>query len=186
MQESEKEYISRLSKGDKTAFSQLFEIYFEKLVKAAEFFLQDIELAEDVVMDVFTVFIEKPEKFKGVDNLSAYLFCMTKNNALNQIRHLGIRDKHQKRIIEAMMFATLPENDFQEKLSKVNKAIDELAPKTKKIFVACVIDGKSYKEAATEFNISTNTVNTMIKRAYKQIRSNFDIGLTLLINLLFF
>lgn len=187
MQETEKEHISLLQRGDQTAFTQLFELYFEKLVKTAEFFLQDVELAEDLVMDVFTFFIENPEKFKGVENLNAYLFRLTKNRALNKIRHLGVRDKHQERIVEALLFAEIPDqNDFQEKLIKVNGIINELAPKTKDVFSSCVIDGKTYKEAAAEFDISVNTVNTLIKRAYKIIRSKFDIGLTLLINLLFF
>lgn len=187
MQKPEKEHISLLQKGNKVAFSQLFEMYFEKLVKTADFILQDLELAEDVVMDVFTLFIENPEKFKGVENLNAYLFRLTKNKALNKIRHLGIRDKHQERIVEALLFAEIPEqDDFQEKLLKVNEVISELSPKTKNIFSSCVIDGKTYKEAAVEFDISVNTVNTLIKRAYKTIRSKFDVGLALLINLIFF
>ncbi len=187
MLKTDKEYISLLQKGDKAAFSHLFELYFDKLVKAAEFFLQDTELAEDVVMDVFTFFIENPKKFKGVENLNAYLFRLTKNRALNRIRHLGIRDKHQERIVEAILFAEIPDqNDFQEKLIKVNAVINELAPRTKDVFSSCVIDGKTYKEVAVEFDISVNTVNTLIKRAYKTIRSKFDVGFALLINLLFF
>jgi RNA polymerase sigma-70 factor (ECF subfamily) len=177
--------IPQLQQGKKEAYAQLFEMYFENLVRAAEFYLQDIELAEDVVMDVFAYFIENPEKFKEIENLKAYLYRLTKNRALNHIRHLGIRDKHEERIVEAMMFAELPEHDFQDKIKEVNKAIDELAPKTKEVFSACVIDGKSYKEVAEEYNISVNTVNTMIKRAYKSIRGKFDIGLALLISLLF-
>lgn len=185
MQTTELELISNLQQGKREAYAQLFEMYFENLVRAAEFYLQDIEMAEDVVMDVFAYFIENPEKFKEIENLKAYLYRLTKNRALNHIRHLGIRDKHQERIVEAMMFAELPEHDFQEKLREVNKAIDELAPKTKEVFAACVIDGKSYKEAAEEFNITVNTVNTMIKRAYKSIRGKFDIGMTLLISIFF-
>ncbi len=187
MQETEKEHISLLQRGDKAAFTQLFELYFEKLVKAAEFFLQDVELAEDLVMDVFTFFIENPEKFKGVENLNAYLFRLTKNRALNKIRHLGVRDKHQERIVEALLFAEIPDqNDFQEKLTKVNEVINELAPRTKEVFSSCVVNGKTYKEVAAEFDISVNTVNTLIKRAYKTIRSKCDVGLALLIDLLFF
>lgn len=186
MQISDNELLLQLRQGNKKAYAQLFEMYFENLVRTAEFYVQDIALAEDVAMDVFTFFIENPEKFGEIKNLKAYLYRHTKNKALNHIRHLGVRDKNQERIIEAMMFAELPDHDIQDKITEINKAIDDLAPKTKRIFAACVINGMSYKEAAEEFNISVNSVNTMIKRAYKSIRSKFDIGLALLFSLFFY
>ena len=72
------------------------------------------------------------------------------------------------------------EVEYDERLvAKVWRAVDELPEQTRAVFVACVVDGKKYREAAEEFGISIYTVNTYIKRAYKTLRDNLGTSLLL-------
>ena len=50
-------------------------------------------------------------------------------------------------------------------------AINQLPPQTRKVFEACFLHGKKYKEVAEEMDITINTVKTHISRALSFIRS---------------
>lgn len=174
MKQNDQILVDRLIKGNSAAFAQLFDLYFEKLVRVSEYYVCDIEVAKDVVMDVITSFIEKPERFKGVDNIYSYLNKIVRNKSLNKIRDLRIIDSHRDRVMESALVANLPdtyEDLFSVRLKKIYEAVDELPPKTKLIFTRCVIDGETYKQVSQELDITVNTIGTIIKRAYKTIRT---------------
>ena len=50
---------------------------------------------------------------------------------------------------------------------------------TRLIFIACVVEGKKYREVADECGISVNTVNTYVKRAYKYLRRRMGLSVIL-------
>ena len=72
----------------------------------------------------------------------------------------------------------------QDMLKKVYDVIEELPDQSKIIFKRCVLDGKKYKEVAEEMNISVNTVNTQMSRAYKFIRSRLGASFLILLSVI--
>jgi len=57
-------------------------------------------------------------------------------------------------------------------LEYLSEAITQLSPQRKQIFIYCKLEGNSYKEAATKFNISVATVNSHITASLKSIRGH--------------
>ena len=176
---SAEEIVAGLRRKDEKIFRYLFETYFKLMVHFAEYILADRAEAENIAQDCFLHLWEK-EEFPEIADIKAYLLGQVKNACLNEIKHLQMEDKHKKWIAEAYMYAELPEVEYDERLvAKVWRAVDELPEQTRAVFVACVVDGKKYREAAEEFGISIHTVNTYIKRAYKALRDNLGASLLL-------
>lgn len=176
---SAEEIVAGLRRKDEKIFRYLFETYFKLMVHFAEYILADRAKAENIAQDCFLHLWEK-EEFPEIADIKAYLLGQVKNACLNEIKHLQMEDKHKKWIAEAYMYAELPEVEYDERLvAKVWRAVDELPEQTRAVFVACVVDGKKYREAAEEFGISIYTVNTYIKRAYKTLRDNLGTSLLL-------
>ena len=70
--------INGLMEGDENAFQTLFIDYYAVLVSFAMKYLEDQEAAEDIVQDVFVKIWETREKLGKIDNLSAYLYQITR------------------------------------------------------------------------------------------------------------
>ena len=140
---SSEEVIEGLQKKDKEVFRFLFEKYFGQLVHFAEYFLLEREAAENVVQDCFLKLWEKTD-FSNIRNFNSYLFVQVKNICLNKIKHLQIEDKHKSWLMEAYLYAELPEVEYDERLiDKVWRVVNELPEQTRLIFIACVVEGKN-------------------------------------------
>lgn len=181
MSENNQDKILEALKGqDRDAYKYLFNEYFEKLVFFAEYFVLEREEAEDIVQDVFYEIWENSSGLKISSNLKSYLFVQVKNKCLNRIKHLNVVDKHKQWLWEAQVYADIPEVEIDSELmQKVYAAIDELPAQSRQIFTDCVLNGKKYIEVAEDMDISINTVNTQMKRAYKKLRNK--LGITFMI-----
>lgn len=173
---SQQEIVEALRKRDTKAYRFLFEEYFGRMVLFAEYFLLDGKEAEDVVQELFLRLWNSSDIPDIKVSLKAYLFMQVKNACLNRIKHLNVEDKHKRLLAEAQLYAEIPDVELDEELvRKVYAAIDELPEQARVVFKLCVIEGKKYKEVAEELNISVNTVNTQMKRAYKHLRGRLNL-----------
>ena len=108
-----------------------------------------------------------------------------RNRCLNRLKHLHVEDFSKQWLLEAQMYAEIPEVEIdQELLKRVYGVIEELPDQSKVIFKRCVLDGKKYREVAQEMEISVNTVNTHMKRAYKFIRSRLGVSFLILLSVI--
>ena len=78
--------LSRLQNGDEKAFTAIYERYNKMLYVLAYKYLKDTFLAEDIVQQVFLKLWESRSLFVGSVHLRNYLYTMTKNLVLNEIR----------------------------------------------------------------------------------------------------
>ena len=151
----------------------------------AEYFLLDRDEAEDIVQEVFIDLWNNAPTFPEVSNLKSYLFTQVRNRSLNRLKHLHVEDNYKQWLLEAQAYAEIPEVEIdQDMLKKVYGVIEELPGQSKIIFKRCVLDGKKYKEVAEEMNISVNTVNTQMSRAYKFIRSRLGASFLILLSVI--
>ncbi|HRI35244.1 MAG TPA: RNA polymerase sigma factor [Saprospiraceae bacterium] len=92
---SDEELMTRVAKGNKEAFEELYDRYFGKLTAFAHIYFEDIQQAEDVVQEVFIKIIEKPEKFDSSKKFSTWVYVVTANLCKQSIRNA----KNRLRII---------------------------------------------------------------------------------------
>ena len=77
--------IWKLNHGSEDALCQIYEKYRDDMVRIAAGLLNDISTAEDVVQDVFLMFINSAGKYEVRKNLKGYLTSCV----VNKIRNLN-------------------------------------------------------------------------------------------------
>ena len=83
----EDEYLlSLLRQGSQDAFTQIYNKYYSMLYSLSCKYLQDRELAEDVVQQVYLRLWESRSSVCITASLKNYLYTMAKNHVLNMIR----------------------------------------------------------------------------------------------------
>ena len=181
----EKEILKRLSEGDKNVFEYIFKLYYEDISKYVFVrFIHDKEDTEDIVQNLFLKLWEKRDSLQNVNSIKSYLYKSAHNACINYFEHQAVKQKYKSDIeyrLKMMGFSDYESEDYDEKLSNVSKAIEELPEQTKKIFNLKYIEGLKYKEIAERLGISDKTVQTLIYRGLKHLRNKLIIILTFII-----
>ncbi|MEG0796727.1 MAG: RNA polymerase sigma-70 factor [Odoribacter sp.] len=153
-------------------FEELYKIYFKSLYRFAYHYVM-CEEAYDIVQEVFIHFYENGEKLPADTNIIGYLLTATRNRCMNFLRHKNIIDRHENRLVEAIISWNLESQEEDLALnSELQRCINLLTPQ-QQLIIRLKSEGKSYQEIADLMNINTGTVNTHIARAYKIFRENF-------------
>ena len=171
-------FISRLKKGENTAYETLFRLYFDRLFYFAKSYLEDEDEAKEITQNVFFKFWKKRASLNIDSNLNAYLFRMTKNECLDYFKHQKVKANYHDVIQRER--ASLNQTSLQdhpdllliesELEEKVNQILNELPPRCKQIFIKSRFEGLKYKEIASEMNISIKTVEHQIAKALRLFR----------------
>jgi RNA polymerase sigma-70 factor (ECF subfamily) len=151
------------------AFKQLHApLYFYALK-----FIGNSEVARDLVQDAFLSLLNK--KSTEVENLKAYLFRTVRNNCLNYIKHVEVKNEYEQKELERKnreiqfydSHLTIVERELQERL---DKAIENLPDNLKLPFKLSRFEGLKNSEIAEKLNLPIRTVETQIYRALKLLR----------------
>ncbi len=83
--------ILRFKYGSSDALCRIYEKYRDYLLKLATALLHDVNVAEDIVHDVFLNFAQSGDKIKLSGSLKGYLRTCVVNNTRNKIRAKRLR-----------------------------------------------------------------------------------------------
>ena len=171
-------FLSLLEKGEKCAFEALFRLYYTKLVNISKGYLVYQQEAESIVQNVFLKLWENKASLGEVSNINSYLYTMTKNLCLDQLKHekikknyidnsYRIRSEIQYKFIQDEAASLLLENELE---SKIIQSIELLPEKCKNIFKKSRLEGLKRSEIASEMGISHKTVDNHMASALRHMR----------------
>lgn len=166
------ELYLKLKAGDERAFQFLFHKYYSPMCHFARQFLNDSELAEETVQDMFVRIWERREVLHIDTSVKHYFFRSVRNHCLNQIQHKKIKDQYASMVLESANQEINTEQYFIEVglAQRIEKSIDSLPPKRQEIFRLSREQGMKYKEIAETLNISVKTVEAQMGLALKHLR----------------
>ena len=170
-------WLQQLKAGDDRAFKLLFERYYASLCAFATSFVNDPDVAEDIVQEIFfKLYADKPT-FEVVVALKSYLYLVTKNQCLNYLKHARIEQEYLSSIEEreqtTFFFNQIVE---QELLALLSDAIQ-----TGLVF-QLVMEGFDNAEIAEKLNLSIDSVKSHKKRGKQFLKSRLgDITAILLL-----
>ncbi|WP_430815638.1 RNA polymerase sigma-70 factor [Carboxylicivirga sp. RSCT41] len=165
------EILTKIQEGDLKVYKSLFKEYFNDLVQYAEGYVFDIEVAKDVVQEVFIYLWENRETVK-VKYFKTYLYTAVKNKCLHHINHLNVRDKHKVFLINNYLELNDDSIEYDpDVIKQVKIALDSLPKEMKKVFRAKYIYDLTIPEIAEDLDVSVNTVKTQLKRARAALRN---------------
>ncbi len=166
---NEKHSIQNLKKGKEEVFEEIFNEYFKPLCLFGYRLCPHKEyIVEDCVQDVLFKFWENR---KNITSIRSFLYTSLRNKILSEIRHINITETHSKsNSIDEVHTPTFEDIIIEEEVKRLLiEALDSLPEQCKKIF-NLLNSGASYKEIATDLDISVNTVKTQRKRAIKLLK----------------
>ena len=171
------------------SFSELYLIYYPKLVRFAKEFVILEEDAENITQDVFTDLWAKRDSMDRIENMNAYLFRLIKNRCLDHLKHKMFEQKYIESVqtsfeIEMSLklqslnrFDVSDISEGNETEMLVRNAIYSLPRKCRDIFLLSRVEGLKYREISERLAISVNTVECQMGIALKKLRVKLNICL---------
>ncbi|MCC8154736.1 MAG: RNA polymerase sigma-70 factor [Tannerellaceae bacterium] len=165
-------------------FRQLYQKYYESLVAYAYHYVNNWEISEDIVQEVFLILWTKREDVDFTEPIKPYLYKAVYNKSMNHISStytqtrvgMDSTDEMINRIIvECNQYDTLL---AKETAKEIETAINGLSPQCKKIFLLSREQHLKNKEIATLLEISEKAVEKQITKALGEIRNHLkQLGL---------
>lgn len=139
-----------------------------KLLGFVQSRVNSIELAEDLVQDVYVQAISSLNVLDAVDNLAGWLFTAARNKVIDWYRRkqtplVSLDDAYDEgKSLHDILFDSNDEQWDEDTWQLVSEAmiesIEELPENQKFVFIQNVIEGKTFRELAAETGESINTL----------------------------
>ncbi|MEL7589245.1 MAG: RNA polymerase sigma-70 factor [Prolixibacteraceae bacterium] len=160
--------IEDIQQGNSGAFRRFFEGFYPSACIFAKKYLNDTAVAEDAAQDAFIEFWKRKDQFSDYRAIKGYIYTVTRNNCLNQIKIKNLREGIlRKEFASEEYFCEMIQEEETYRI--IYQAVNGLAHQSRKIILLSL---KGYKnpEIAEELQVSVNTVKTLKKNAYKELR----------------
>ena len=159
--------------NDELAFREFYDANVFRLFQFAFTFVQNRELSEEIVNDVFLKLWHNRGRIDRIENISVYLYVAVKNTAANylrQSRSRGISELSQQ-AVHHFYLSPDPEQLLvtDELRRRIEAAIEGLPARCKLIFKLVKEDGLSATEVASILDISYKTVTTQLSIALRKL-----------------
>ncbi len=164
---------------DYAYYMKCFDLYYQGLIGFVYSLIKDEEVAKDIVNDVFLKLWDKRKELKPDKSIKSYLFTIAKNHALNYLKHQSVIKQYEQRHYCESDTEDQDWNEYENKLEKVRLIFSSLPEQQQAVVRKCCVEGKKYKDVASELNISVSTVKTHLLRAMKFLRREFKQDLIL-------
>jgi RNA polymerase sigma-70 factor (ECF subfamily) len=172
--------------GDISAFEQLVRKYDRKLFRIALNITHNIEDAQEVVQTAFFKAYTNLDRFEANAKFLTWLTRIAVNEALTKVRRLRNQGREVSLDSENSNGEFVPSDfsdwhpnpeqlyshsEFRELLGK---ALDQLSPALRVVFVLRDMQGLSYDETAAILKLETTAVKSRLHRARLQLREKLS------------
>lgn len=149
----------RFVNGGEDELEEIINLYGEKLLRYATAILCDYHEAENIVQEVFLSAYQNRNIFDG-NNLSAWLYKITYNRCLNQLKKRKIYYFHDIRS-EVVLTMKKDKGLSDEMLC----ALQKLKPMERALLYGRIMDGQSYEELSQLTGSSPAALRKQYQRA---------------------
>jgi len=168
-------YIQKkIQGGDIREYEKLFAKYYGPLCVYSCKFLNDMDLAEDIVQEFFYNFWKNRTDFSPKLSLNAYLYHSIRNNSLHYLEHLAVRKQYAETVANESggepMYTDYNDLGMQELTALVESTLKQLPERCSLVFRMNRFEGKKYREIAEILSISVKTVESDMGKALQIFR----------------
>ena len=151
---------------NKEDLRSIYDEYFEALRGFLYYKSGDIEVAEDLVQEVFIKVWEKRETIDK-STIKSLLYTMCNNLLMNHFNHQKVVNRHQSETSSGDGHATTPQFELEEKEfeEQLNHTIASLPEGCREVFLMNRIDKMKYAEIAECLELSVKAVEKRMSKA---------------------
>lgn len=137
----EEEICRLLAADDWRGMELMFRVYYKRLVVWADTFVEDMQLAEDIVQELFiTLWEKKRRKTLQSSTLSSFLFVSVRNQCYHRLEKRDVL-RHTVDLNEV----NTAFEEYNEKhdyiITRILDEIEKLPPRSQEIMLAVFVDG---------------------------------------------
>lgn len=172
--------IQKAQEGDQQAFQNIYQLYYDRLLRYGCSIEPDEDLVHDVIQDLFVWLLQNPNTLSEVRNLDTYLFkCLRRNigTSAQRARKKRIQaSKYQsdQQLEFSVESRLIQSEDQQEQSNWLHAQLNRLSPHQREVIYLRFYENLSYDEIADIFHVSNQVVRNSVYRAVKKLRK--DMG----------
>ncbi|MCX2430476.1 RNA polymerase sigma factor [Pedobacter sp. GR22-10] len=177
---SDNELFILLKQDDHHAFTEIYDRYAVTLAAFAGSRLYHLEVARDLLHDLFVKLWEDRHSIEINTNLKTYLYSAVRYKVIDKIRENLIREKHaaKEQVNKTTQQYTAQDQLEAEELQKsIDKSLEALPRRTRQIFLLSRTEHRSISEIAKILNLSEQTVKNQLSSALKHLRTSINNNL---------
>lgn len=166
--------IFKFKQGRRDALRQIYDKYKVELLKLAVVLIGDVNLAEDIVHDVFVKFVQSAGRIKLTGSLKSYLVT----SVINRVRSY-LRDKNRHCVVSLEGVDSLSSSQrgpqqwavLSEQLTLLSRALQQLPYEQREVICFRMEMDMAFRRIATLQSASVNTVKGRYRYAMARLRS---------------
>ncbi|MEM7299359.1 MAG: RNA polymerase sigma-70 factor, partial [Bacteroidota bacterium] len=161
----------------KNDLKNIYEQYFEQLRGFLYYKTGNIELAEDLVQEVFVKLWDKKDGIKK-ETVKSLLYTMANNLMINHFNHQKVVSKYEQASAHANKEENrspqfhLEEKEFE---IKFNNAIAALPEGCREVFLMNRIDKLKYEEIASRLDLSVKAIEKRMSKAIAILKNQLGM-----------
>ncbi len=175
-EDTDKELVKRVQKGDQAAFDMLFARYQTKILNLISRYVRDSEEVQDVAQEAFIKAYRALPRFRGDSAFYTWLYRIAINTAKNHLvarsrrppaMDVDIDDADYRDDAQMLREAEDPESALSRDQLKetINTALTDLPDDLRSALTLREFDGLSYEQIADILECPVGTVRSRIFRA---------------------
>lgn len=171
---NESDLIMALHSDSQDAFTHIYNMYVEILYTIAYKYLKDQDMAKDATQQIFLKLWELRHSISIEISIKNYLFTMTRNHILNEIRNnTSAMEKNYQIAQETSEFEEdITSRMEEDEVSKeLYSCISSLPEQKRLVCLYKIRDGLSNQEIADKIGITIPTVKSHYTQAIKMLRN---------------
>ncbi len=173
---TDEELTDLLRTGDELAYQELYNRYWDVLLDTAFKRISSIELAEEIVQDIFVNLFIRRESLTIKSSFEGYLKNALKYKVFDVFRSQTTHDKYINEVLKNVNNRSItPEEALQVKelKEKIDRATQKMPEKCREVFILSRVENLSNKLIAERMGISVSTVEKHISKAMNIIKADF-------------
>lgn len=175
-EDTDKELVKRVQKGDQAAFDMLFARYQVKILNLISRYVRDSEEVQDVAQEAFIKAYRALPRFRGDSAFYTWLYRIAINTAKNHLvarsrrppsMDVDIQDADYRDDADMLRDTEDPESALsRDQLQEtIHKALADLPDDLRSALTLREFDGLSYEQIAQVLDCPVGTVRSRIFRA---------------------
>jgi len=172
--------VWKFKHGSKDAFCRLYEKYRDDLLRLAISLLNEADVAEDVVHDVFTSFIKNANRFQLTGSLKSYLATCVANRTRNANRAYQRRSNPGLDASAPAADSSRPEKwiIFSDEFRRLSNALAKLPYDQRETVLLRAQGGMKFRQIAKLQSVPIKTAQSRYRIGLDKLRSLLNSEVT--------
>lgn len=168
----DEQLILRIAENDMDAFEELFEKTQQSIYAYALSILRNPEQSLDVCQEVFLKVRARAHRYQPMGKPLAWMFTITKNVAISQIREDGRYSEIPIEDMEGDLSLSYQADDLDTMI--LEKAINILTQEERSIILLHAVSGWTHREIGISLGLPLSTVLSKYHRGLKKLKKHLQ------------